>query len=136
MTQRDKESIVIVIFVSLVILGCVLLPALTIMRFSLGFGWEIGALLSIACLIFSLRIIKNVEKKKKSKAIREKVQSCKKWMSLADFGVSYGRIEKRGRKGKEVNQEVDRWSYLRKILDETSNSKNENRSFKMHSKSK
>lgn len=64
----------------------------------------------------TLIIGKRFEKRKKAYRIRDFVQSKTGWMSLADFGASYGRLEKKTSKRKpQVNTE-DRWSYLREIL--------------------
>lgn len=105
---------VLVIFVSFVILGGILLPALAVFLTLSGIGWEICAVLSLAFITISLILSKRLEKVKKAEYIREGVQSKRRWMSLADFGARYGRIQMRGKK--EIKDE-DGWSYLRKALD-------------------
>lgn len=110
------HSTLIIAFVTLVVLGGILLPAVTIFRSLLGLSWDLPAFLTIIFLLLSLILSRYIEREKRAQKIRNRVQSKSGWMSLADFGASYGRLEiKKSKRKVQVNMD-DRWSYLREIL--------------------
>ncbi|MEM2726905.1 MAG: hypothetical protein QXV61_01440 [Archaeoglobaceae archaeon] len=122
MEDSTENSMLIMAFITVVLFGCIVFPTLIILFFFSGIFWEIPVFFTAVCLILSLIISKNIEKHKKAQKIRSGVKSKRIWMSLADYGASYGRIEKRRSKKKSSTaQEDDRWSYLRRILERSDN---------------
>lgn len=93
-------------------------PTLIILFFLEGLFWELPALLTALCFLLSLLISRNIGRYKRIDKIRSGVKSRRKWMSLADYGASYGKIEKRSSKKKQASENVeDKWSYLKKVLE-------------------
>ncbi|MEM0215240.1 MAG: hypothetical protein QW384_04565 [Archaeoglobaceae archaeon] len=120
MEDSTENPMLIIAFITVVLFGCVVFPTLIILFFLSGKFWEIPVFFTAICLILSLIISKNIERRKKAQKIRSGVKSRRIWMSLADYGASFGKIEKRRSKKKSsIVQEEDRWSYLRRILEKS-----------------
>lgn len=117
MEESTESSMLIMAFITFVILGCIVFPTLIVLFFLSSLPWEIPVFFTAMCLFFSSIIIRNMEKRKKAQKIRSGIKSKRTWMSLADYGASYGRIERRSKKKPSTSQEEDRWSYLRRILE-------------------
>ncbi|MCS7144437.1 MAG: hypothetical protein NZ879_05380 [Archaeoglobaceae archaeon] len=122
MEDVPENGMLIMTFITLVILGTVVFPTLIILLLLAGLSWIIPVSLTAICLLLSLLIGKNIERHERAQKIRSGVKSRRTWMSLADYGASYGRIEKRSSKKKPpTTQEEDRWIYLKRILEKSNN---------------
>lgn len=122
MEETIENGKLIMAFILLAILGGIVFPTFAVLFLLMDLLWIIPILFATICFILSLIIIKNIEMHKKAQKIRSRVKSRRTWMSLADYGASYGRIEKRSSKKKPpTTQEEDRWSYLKRILEKSNN---------------
>ncbi|MEM0330182.1 MAG: hypothetical protein QXU31_03940 [Archaeoglobaceae archaeon] len=116
MTEKiEKDSLLIMILSVLVLLGCILLPTLMIFSLLYGIFWWFLILINLGCFILALIISKTLERHNNAQKIRLKIQSKRSWMSLADFGASYGKVESRASKRKSQNSD-EGW-ILKKVLE-------------------
>lgn len=115
--ENHVDASLLTVFLTAVIIGCVLLPALVIFCVLLELPWINPAILMIISLLLSLKIGKNIERQRKAQLIRSKVEIRRKWVSLADYGASFGEIETMGSKMRGRKREEDKWSYMRRIFE-------------------
>ncbi|MCX8172953.1 MAG: hypothetical protein N3D09_05025 [Archaeoglobaceae archaeon] len=115
--ESVKNGMMMMVFIFLVVVGCILLPTLAVLRMLMGSSWELFALLTLMFLFLSITLGKSMEKEKRIEKIRSAIQS-RSWMSLADYGASFGKIEKRSSKKKRAPEhEEEKWLYLKKVLE-------------------
>ncbi|MEG9194063.1 MAG: hypothetical protein V6S10_01890 [Candidatus Methanoglobus sp.] len=118
--MREDEFIerggLLTVFITLVILGCIILPALDVLLLLQGSNWIPITGLTLVLLIPAVIIARSIERYLRGESFRSRIYSKRRWMSLADFGASYGRIaRRRGTKGDIFGEKEDHWSFLRKL---------------------
>jgi len=119
MEEKPESNILIMSFVTFLIIGCILLPSLLIFSIVMFLQWEIQAVLSVIFLLLSLILGKNLEKLKRAQKIRSSVRSRRTWMSVADYGVTFGGLERRKPKRGQSKDSNDSGFYLKSVLEKS-----------------
>lgn len=110
-----ENGLVIMILSFFVLLGCILFPALIIFSLVYGIFWWFLILINVICFIMALIFGRTLERHDRAQKIRLRIQSKRPWMSLADYGASFGKVEDKSSKRKMQNSE-EVW-VLKKILE-------------------
>lgn len=113
-----EDSLVLMIFSVLVLLGCILFPALMIFSIAYDiFWWSPVLIINLVCFILALIFSKKLERHGRAQKIRLRIQSKRPWMSLADYGANYGKVRIKGSERKSQSSE-ESWA-LKKVLEKS-----------------